>query len=77
MTLSLTDDERHLLDRGLVEWGGPARCTDALATAMGFESVRDLFDQSARIRLALGSGKPLSAWDWTRMLLATEIRVRE
>ena len=73
ITVPLTDDERYLLNRGLVEWGGPARCTDAMARAMGFESVRDLFEQSDRIRGALDAGEPLSAWDWTRMLLATEI----
>ena len=34
----LTDEERHVLARGLAEWGGPARCTDALAAAMDFAS---------------------------------------
>jgi hypothetical protein len=41
----LTDEERLLLRCGLVEWGGPA-CSDAMAVAMGFASVRDLFSES-------------------------------
>ena len=71
--VELTDDERWLLNRGLVEWGGPAACTDAMATAMGFGSVRDLFDESERLLEALRTRRPLSRWDWTRTLLATEI----
>jgi hypothetical protein len=37
--VQLTDEERWLLNRGLVEWGGPAACRDAMASAMGFSSV--------------------------------------
>jgi hypothetical protein len=71
--VDLTDEERYVLNRGLVEWGGPARCTDAMAVAMGFASVQDLFDQSDRLLEALDARAPLSRWDWTRTLLATEI----
>ncbi len=73
VNVSLTDDERYVLNRGLVEWGGPARCTDAMAVAMGFESVRDLFAESDRILDVLDAKGPLSASDWTRTLLATEV----
>jgi hypothetical protein len=38
----LTDQERELLARGVIEWGGPARCTEELALAMGFASVADI-----------------------------------
>jgi len=62
-----------MLDRGLVEWGGPARCTDAMAVAMGFADVQDLFAQADRIVSELDAGRPLSRWDWSRTLLATEI----
>jgi hypothetical protein len=71
--VELTDEERFVLNRGLVEWGGPASCTDAMAVAMGFASVRDLFDQSDRLLAALDTGRPMSRWDWTRTLLATEV----
>lgn len=38
--VDLTEEECALLVRGLEEWGGPARPTDAVARAMGFESVQ-------------------------------------
>jgi hypothetical protein len=69
----LTDEERLLLKRGLAEWGGPAYCTDALAVAMGFDSVADLAVQRDRLLRLLDAGAALSRWDWTRTLLATEI----
>lgn len=62
-----------MLDGGLVEWGGPAHCTNAMAVAMGFADVQDLFAQADRIRTELAAGRPLSRWDWSRTLLATEI----
>jgi hypothetical protein len=73
IAFELTDDERTMLRCGLSEWGGPACCTTAMAVAMGFEDVRDLFSQADRLRAELEAGRPLSRWDWTRMLLATEI----
>ena len=69
----LTDEERFVLDRGLVEWGGPAYCTDALAIAMGFGSVADLASERVRLLHSLRNREPLSRWDWTRVLRATEI----
>ena len=73
VAIDLTDDEREVLQRGLAEWGGPARCTDALASVMGFESKADLLDQGERLHSALISEDPLSAADWRRALRATEI----
>jgi hypothetical protein len=71
--VELTGEERFMLDRGLVEWGGPARCTDAMAVAMGFADVQDLFAQADRIVGELDAARLLSRWDWSRTLLATEI----
>jgi len=71
--VDLTSDERDVLNRGLLEWGGPARCTDALAIAMGFENVADLAVQQRRLLGSLEAREPLSRWDWTRILFATEI----
>jgi hypothetical protein len=62
-----------MLDRGLVEWGGPACCTDAMAVGMGFTDAQDLFAQADRIRAELDAGRGVSRWDWSRALLATEI----
>lgn len=71
--IDLTDEERFMLNRGFVEWGGPARCTDAMAVGMGFENVQDLFRQADRVLNELDARRPLTRWDWTRTLLATEI----
>ena len=68
-----TPEERYVLNRGLVEWGGPALCTEAMAKAMGFASVENLLEVGYRIARELESGRPLSRRDWTRALLATEI----
>jgi hypothetical protein len=71
--IDLTDAERHLIVRGLLDWGGPAHATAALAVAMGFEGVEDFHVQVSRLRASLKAGQPLSPWDWRRALLATEI----
>ncbi|WP_205791741.1 hypothetical protein [Microbacterium sulfonylureivorans] len=71
--VELSNDERFLLDRGLVEWGGPARCTEAIAIAIGFSSVADLLTEGYRIADDLSNRRPLSRTDWTRALLATEV----
>lgn len=73
VAIDLADDEREVLRCGLAEWGGPASCTDALAVAMGFQNVTDLFEQGRRLRSALVGGEPLSAKDWRRTVVATEI----
>lgn len=38
----LNADERAVLRAGLLDWGGPARPTDALAVAMGFTDAATL-----------------------------------
>jgi hypothetical protein len=71
--VDLSEDERRLLQYGLSEWGGPARCTEELARAMGFLGVEDLFAEGDRLRTSIAAGEPLSRLDWCRTLLATEI----
>jgi hypothetical protein len=71
--VALTEEERYVLDRGLVDWRGPAVCSDELARAMGFENVSDFLKESGRLLEALRQKRPLSRRDWTRVLLATEI----
>jgi hypothetical protein len=70
--VDLDASERKLLRHGLLEWGGPASCTEELAVAMGFRSVDDLFQQGQHLMDAIGEGDPLSRRDWTRVLVATE-----
>jgi|SRR3954453_8100889 hypothetical protein len=69
----LAPDEIALLDRALLEWGGPARCSDELAAGMGFASLDDLVTQCGRLRAALTAGSPLAPVDWARVLIAAEI----
>ena len=69
----LTGRERRFLRWGIIEWRGPANCTEEMAVAMGFKSVQDLFDCTDRLAEAIASGTPLTAFDWLRVLLATEI----
>lgn len=68
----LTTVERSVLRQGLLQWGGPAYCSEELSIAMGFISVANLLDDGERIGASIGSCQPLSHIDWTRALLATE-----
>lgn len=71
--MDLTHDERLLLRYGLNQWGGPARCTDAFALAMGFNSREHLHEDLPRLIDALEAEAPLKGDDWRRVLLATEV----
>ncbi|MGA5132259.1 hypothetical protein ACPCTO_20885 [Streptomyces olivoreticuli] len=71
--LLLTDEEVQLLRKGLMEWSGPARCTEEFALAMGFVSALDLPERCSDIRSALTAGDSIDPMDWARILLATEI----
>jgi hypothetical protein len=73
MDVELSEDEKRLLSEGLLQWGGPAKLTDQLAVAMGFQGVSDFFAQADRVRAVIESAEPLSALDATRALAATEI----
>ncbi|MFJ8883370.1 hypothetical protein ACIRJR_08140 [Streptomyces sp. NPDC102402] len=71
--LTLTEEESRLLQQGLMEWCGPARCTEEFAVAMGFDSAQDLSRRGVSIRGALAEGETLDPMDWARALMATEI----
>ena len=73
IAISLREDERAVLMCGLLEWGGPAHCTDALAFAMDFGTVDELLSVGIRLRDQVSQGKAMSRFDWRRTLLATEI----
>ena len=73
ITIPLAEDELELLRTGLSEWGGPARCTAALAVAMGFDSVEHLLAEGRRLRYELAAGSRLTREDWIRSVVATEI----
>jgi len=69
----LTVVERSVLRHGLLQWSGPASCTEELSIAMGFTSVANLIHDGERIGAAIKGCQPLQHFDWTRALLATEI----
>lgn len=69
----LDEDEREVLRRGLTEWAGPAAPTEAMALAMGFGDIDDLFAEGERIAAFIHAGRSLTKIDWRRALLATEI----
>ena len=71
--IELTDDERHLILTGLSGWGGPATPTDGLALVMGFAGVEDLLTEAGRLREAIMHLRPLTPYDWKRLLISTEI----
>ncbi|WP_221320406.1 hypothetical protein [Actinoplanes sp. L3-i22] len=73
VSIELDEDEREVLARGLTEWGGPARCTEALAVAMDFGSVEHLFEHVVRLRPLVRGGQPLGRRDWRRVLISAEI----
>lgn len=49
-----------MLRRALLEWCGPARCSDQLAVGMEFADVQHLVDQCLALRSALASDEPIS-----------------
>lgn len=51
----------------------PANPTDDLARAFGFRDVADFDEARKRLRLALDERESLSADDWRRVLVATEV----
>jgi len=69
----LTKDERAILACGLIEWGGPARGTDEIARLLGFANLRSLYTEGGVIAQALRDGQSLTALDWRRALMATEV----
>lgn len=69
----LSVEETEFLIRGFGEWSGPARCTNILAQAIGFESKLDMFDSYEMFSREILESGNLMASDWIRLLLAVEI----
>jgi hypothetical protein len=72
VAVELDQDERYMLMHGVLDWGGPAYGSDALAVAMGFHSIDQVSDEAVHIVDAINRNLPLSVRDWTRALVGTE-----
>jgi hypothetical protein len=57
----------------LIEWGDPATATDEIAHFLGFANARALNREGGTIARALRSGEGLTAGDWHRALMSTEL----
>jgi len=73
VSVQLSEPERELLRAGALQWFGPARPTQELATAMGFADVPALRAEMKRLRDRITPQSALSPLDWTRLIVATEI----
>ncbi len=73
VAVDLTPEERRLLIAGIGDWGGPTSCTDSVAQLMGFADVEGLYRDGRGLRERLKFEEPLTARDWGRALLATEL----
>ena len=71
--VELEPSEHSLLWQGLHQWGGPARCTEEMAVALGFEGIDHMSREGKRLRALLDGGKALTRLDWLRVLLCTEV----
>ena len=57
----------------LVDWGGPAECTESLAVAIGFAGLDGLLEQGERIAEAIYRGEAVSRRDWSRAMFSAEV----
>jgi hypothetical protein len=71
--LSLSADETRLLLAALLQWCGPANCSEEFAVAMGFRNATLLSTTCWKIRYAIERDEPLQPMDWARAILATEV----
>lgn len=69
----LDEDEIYVIRRSLLEWGGPAWCTEEYALAMGFETFERLCSNCVELSRKLESDEPLESVEWARSLLAAEV----
>ncbi|WP_197025816.1 hypothetical protein [Nocardioides sp. URHA0020] len=70
--LALDDRERRFLRAAMLEWGGPAKPTDALAVALGFTKAATMSGETWALWERIESGEVLSSQDWRRVLAAAE-----
>jgi len=70
--VDLTDVEWRVL-RQHFQWGGPARCTDAIAPVIGYSHAAALYGDMRRLLDLVDGRQPMSCQDWHRLLVSAEI----
>lgn len=70
--LTLDDRELQFLRAAMLEWGGPANPTDALAVALGFSDAAAMSRETWALWKRIESQEALSSDDWRRVLVAAE-----
>lgn len=71
--MDFTDEERAVLQAGLSEWGGPAHPNEAVAVAMGFAGVANLYEECNRLGALIRAGGRATRADTDRAIAATEL----
>ena len=71
-TLDLPDDERRLLAIGLDSWDADSKGRMLMAPIVG-ATIDDFHPLVRRLHTAVATGAPLSALEWTRVLVLAEV----
>ena len=71
--VELNEDERRFLQAGLLEWGGPASPTTALALAMGFSGAKEMSREAWELWERIERNDQLGPQEWRKVLLAVEV----
>ena len=71
--VALDAEELRFLRAALLDWGGPARPTDEVAHALGFESASQVSDGTWALWKQIEERPALTIQEWRQVLLATEI----
>lgn len=73
VAVELDNDERSFLRAGLLEWGGPASPTNAVAVALGFTSAKTMSREAWALWGRIERNEMLTADEWRRVLFAVEV----
>lgn len=71
--MALTSRHRTLLRQGVIQWGGPAQCTDDIARVLGYPDSVAFFADQSRLLTLLNSSDVIGKTDLRCAILATEI----
>jgi hypothetical protein len=73
VSIDLSGEEWKMLFHGVLELSGPGRVDDVIAQAIGYRDAADLMAHRRNLLDALNQHRPLTARDWRRAQIATEV----